>query len=502
MQLKVLLIALIVVISAGTLIAQPPAVTTDSITSIGITSATGGGEVTNDWGYEVTARGVCWSMTANPTIGDSFTTDGTGMGLFSSSLTSLTAGTTYYVRAYATNLMYGTGYGNEVSFTTGQLEFTQPALSAQWTTGQTYNVIINNLGDTIYSANAGIYLSTDGGNIWNLIGSAGILNAGPDTISWAVDLATPASANCKLAISDYFVFDLNWQYYAESETFEILTSPPTLTINQPATGSFWQSGIMHDIVWMSANVGQDEIIQYSIDGGTSWSDIDTIYGPNNGLNYYTWTVPAVIGIEGNSMVRVVSWDLVVTGSSSVFSISETPLLLFVQPAIATAWTTAHTWQIEINNQGAALFNPAARIFLSTNGGDFWDILFSVPELNAGLNTFSWTIDLATVPSAFCKLAYSLVVDSSISSEWEFHTESEIFEILPSPAEITVSQPTTGEFWLSGEMYNIEWMSLNVFQAEKIQYSIDGGSTWIESDTIWTPVNGANSYSWSVPYVAG
>ncbi|MBE0652790.1 MAG: hypothetical protein IH594_03270, partial [Bacteroidales bacterium] len=96
---------------------QVPTVTTDSVTGITQTMATGGGVVTFDGGATVTARGVCWATTQTPTTADNKTTDGTGTGSFSSSLTSLTAGTTYYVRAYATNSQ-GTAYGEQVSFTT------------------------------------------------------------------------------------------------------------------------------------------------------------------------------------------------------------------------------------------------------------------------------------------------------------------------------------------------------------------------------------------------
>jgi|GEM_PF-3173397 len=92
-----------------------PTVTTDAISSIGSTTSTGGGNVTSDGGSTVTARGVCWSTSSNPTISNSKTTNSTGTGTFTSSITGLTAGTTYYVRAYATNAM-GTSYGEQVSF--------------------------------------------------------------------------------------------------------------------------------------------------------------------------------------------------------------------------------------------------------------------------------------------------------------------------------------------------------------------------------------------------
>jgi len=94
-----------------------PTVTTTAVSSITTTTAESGGNVTNDGGASVTARGVCWSTSENPTISDSKTTDGTGTGEFTSSITGLSPGTTYYVRAYATNSA-GTGYGEQRSFTT------------------------------------------------------------------------------------------------------------------------------------------------------------------------------------------------------------------------------------------------------------------------------------------------------------------------------------------------------------------------------------------------
>jgi hypothetical protein len=94
-----------------------PTVTTASVTSITTNSARCGGKVITDGGSEVTSRGVCWSNSANPTTVDSHTTNGTGTGAFTSLITGLTPNTTYYARAYATNLA-GTAYGNEVMFTT------------------------------------------------------------------------------------------------------------------------------------------------------------------------------------------------------------------------------------------------------------------------------------------------------------------------------------------------------------------------------------------------
>ena len=67
------------------------------------TTATSGGNITSDGGATITAREVCWNTSVGPTIANSKTIDGTGTGIFVSSVTGLTAGTIYYIRAYATN---------------------------------------------------------------------------------------------------------------------------------------------------------------------------------------------------------------------------------------------------------------------------------------------------------------------------------------------------------------------------------------------------------------
>ena len=94
-----------------------PTVTTAAASAITSNSASSGGDVTSDGEDPVTARGVCWTTSANPTISNNITTDGTGTGSFTSSITGLSPLTTYHVRAYATNTA-GTGYGADETFTT------------------------------------------------------------------------------------------------------------------------------------------------------------------------------------------------------------------------------------------------------------------------------------------------------------------------------------------------------------------------------------------------
>ena len=94
-----------------------PQVITNPVDYIGSSSATCGGSVTYSGGASITARGVCWSTSQNPTVADPHTTDGNSLGEFTSTINGLTPNTNYYVRAYATNDI-GISYGQEVAFTT------------------------------------------------------------------------------------------------------------------------------------------------------------------------------------------------------------------------------------------------------------------------------------------------------------------------------------------------------------------------------------------------
>ena len=150
--------------------ANLPTITTNAINSITTTTAASGGTIISDGGGAITAKGICWSATTNPTIANNKTNEGTGSGTYTSAITGLTAGSNYYIRSYATNSA-GTVYGNELTFTTS-------ANLATLTTNTINSVTFN-------SAASGGTISSDGGGAITAKG-----------VCWSTSI-NPTTANSK-----------------------------------------------------------------------------------------------------------------------------------------------------------------------------------------------------------------------------------------------------------------------------------------------------------------
>lgn len=138
-----------------------PQLSTNNASNITLTTATSGGNITTDGGAPVTSRGLVWNTVTQPTVSlATKTTDGSGIGDYPSTITNLTPSTNYYARAYATNSV-GTGYGNEITFTTGAVVL--PTLTTTAVTVVTSNSAIS--GGTITNDGGGAV--TARGIVWS-----------------------------------------------------------------------------------------------------------------------------------------------------------------------------------------------------------------------------------------------------------------------------------------------------------------------------------------------
>lgn len=148
-----------------TVAVQKPTVSTAPVTNITTTSATSGGNVTNDGGGSVTAKGICFGTMTDPSLsnGAQQVLGGTGTGAFISTM-SVSAGQTYHVRAFATNSA-GTSYGADIAFSTTSIQ--PPTLSTNGASNITASSAIS--GGNITSLGNGTL--NQAGVCWNTTGN-------------------------------------------------------------------------------------------------------------------------------------------------------------------------------------------------------------------------------------------------------------------------------------------------------------------------------------------
>jgi hypothetical protein len=221
-----------------------PTLTTTPITSITSTTASSGGNITADGGGAITARGVCWATTINPTISNSKTTNGTGTGVFTSSITGLAASTTYYVRAYATNSA-GTGYGSSVSFSTPAY---QPII---WFQGIS-KTFINVRGNTVAVGQLTINAPTAGKVIVHFDGSCipssgdRIVLAASDQVNWTPNDGNVSVYNIEGSFSHTRVYTVAQginTFYAVAQNYVQQSGSGIASIYGSLTVEFFPSGI-------------------------------------------------------------------------------------------------------------------------------------------------------------------------------------------------------------------------------------------------------------------
>jgi uncharacterized protein (TIGR02145 family) len=206
-----------------TTMARVPTVTTTDISEITTTSATSGGNVTSDGGATITARGVCYAISANPITADSTVASGTGTGSFTVNLTNLAPGTVYYVRAYATNSA-GTSYGEQRTFTTtvGAPTVITTVISNITATSATTGGNVTSNGGNIVSARGVCYATTQ-----NPTTSSSTIPSGSGTGSFIINLngLTPATTYYVRA----YATNSAGTSYGEQRTFTTTAQAPSVT---------------------------------------------------------------------------------------------------------------------------------------------------------------------------------------------------------------------------------------------------------------------------------
>jgi hypothetical protein len=221
-----------VTVSTGLL----PTVTTDAVTAIGYYGATSGGTIVDDGGCAVSQKGVAWSWSPNPTVGNSRTTDGTGTAPFVSSLGGLYGNRTYYVRAYATNGV-GTAYGAQQVFTT--LEPTGPYVGQSYAGGVVFHVDGSGVHGLVVAA-------TDAGSYaWGCVGTSIATGTalGTGATNTAAIVAGCGDANTAAKVADGLVLNgySDWFLPSKDEMALIVTNLGMQGLGGLTTDRYWTS---------------------------------------------------------------------------------------------------------------------------------------------------------------------------------------------------------------------------------------------------------------------
>ncbi|PSK84438.1 SusF/SusE family outer membrane protein [Prolixibacter denitrificans] len=371
-----------------------PTVTTADFTATSGTSATGGGSITNNGGAAVTVRGVCYSTQHNPTISNDKTTDGDGMGDFTSSLSGLSGKTTYYVRAYATNSA-GTAYGNEVSFTTPEALVTLYAAGdfQGWDPAAATDSIMNDQANSI--VRGFVYISNTNGFKFTSQRNWDGPNYGAGAT--AGTLSTDANAgNLNVPEAGYYYFELNladMTYTATKTTWGVIGT---------ATADAWNS------------------------------DQPMTYSPL--LKRWFATIPMTAGeykFRANS-----SWDVMNLGAGAAAdTLSSDP------SAGNLTLSTAGTYSVMLNLSQPLVYTYALTtwsiIGSSTPGGDWSTDIDLTPGAN---NTWSVTANLTAGEFKF-----------RANHGWDYNLGGTPSELSWGGANITV--PADGNYTITLDLVN-------------------------------------------------
>ncbi|MFZ6027423.1 MAG: choice-of-anchor D domain-containing protein, partial [Chloroflexota bacterium] len=419
---------------------EPASVTTQAVSGIGINAATGNGTLTDLGAPNPTAHGMVWNTTGSPTLADASSDEGaaTSTGAFTSTLSGLLPGTTYYVRAYATNAA-GTAYGNEVSFTT------QPPLLPSVTTQAATAVGMTDAVGNGTLTDLGVPNPTAHGMVWNTTGGPTLAGASSDEGAATSTGAFTSTLSGLLPGTTYYVraYATNAAGTAYGNEVSFMTAPPIsasvttqavsgIGINA-ATGNGTLTDLgapnptAHGMVWNTA--GGPTLADASSDEGAATNTgafTSTLSGLLPGTTYYVRAYAT--NAAGTAYGDVVTFttatlpaepaEMDVLGNGlSIASGSSTPSVSdgtdFSSVAVGMASIT-HTFTIRNTGDDvlALLGNPAVEI-TGTHAADFQVIV--QPDVSVAADS-SVTFAVIFTPSAAGLRTATISIASSDTDE--------------------------------------------------------------------------------------
>lgn len=470
-----------------------------TLSNISANTATSGGNITNDGGSSVTQRGVCWGTSQNPTTANSTTSDGNGIGNYSSNLTGLTASTTYYVRAYAINSA-GTAYGNQVSFNTSSSGGNQPTVVT--------NTITNITGT---SANVASDVTSDGGETILARGACWSTSPNPTTSN-----STTSDGGTVGAFSSAITgLQLNTTYYVRAYATNIYGTAygaqlSFITLNLPVLSTTSVSGITHLSAVGGGNVSSDGGSPVT-QRGVCWSTtsgptvLDSVAVNGTGLGSFA---SAIQYLSANSTYYVRSY-----ATSSVGTAYGNEVVFITLPAFTAGSGVSdiegYTYASIVLSNGQEWMAENLRVAAYANGDPIPNVTADLAWEALSTGAYCWYDNQSTYETISGKLYNWYAVSDSrdvCPIGWHVPTDAEWYSF-ESYLDPTINDPNaTGSrgFYGAAKMKSaINWDGTN----ESGFSAVPGGHRLINSQVglgfgfsnnafWWTSSIAPNNFSWA------
>jgi hypothetical protein len=310
--------------------------------------------------------------------------------------------------------------------------------------------------------------SMDGGNSWISIDT----DAPGDLLyDWTVP-DTP-STNCLVRVTDTASSSTD-----TSDALFTIFDSRSITVTSPNGNETREGGTAQNVTWTSTGTIANVKLEYSVDNGSSWSTIiDSI--ANSGT--YSWTIPNTPST--NCLVRISDTSGPASDvSNSVFTIDPYPTITVTAPNGGETWIANTTHAITWSYTGTI---AAVNLEYSSNNGSSWT---SIASSVSNTGSYNWVIPYISSTNCLVRVSDNATTASD--------TGNAVFTLELSTS-LTVTSPNGGESWVKRSTHTITWTWTGTVGNVKIQYTMNGGSSWT---TITSSTANDGSHQWTLPNV--
>jgi RHS repeat-associated protein len=369
------------------------------------------------------------------------------------------------------NTLYGITYGNNQFAAVGGSGTILTSYTGTGWTART-SAVTTALRGAAFGSSSSIFV---------IVGDYGEILTGTNGIAWT-------SQNSDTVNHLNAVTPGNSKFAAVGEDTIIYTTCnpliPAVTLTSPNGGEAWSVGVSHDITWISFGSVGNVKIDYSVNNGSNWIEI-IASTTNDGT--YNWTVPD--NPSTNCLVRISETDGVPTDTSdAVFSIitDPEPTLTLISPNGGETFNGGDIQPITWTSTGTV---GNVRLEYSINSGVGWTIITSS---TANDGSFDWNVPGIPVTSEHCLVRISEADEDRLPTDT---SDAEFTIISPEIDSLTLISPNGREVLTAGSDHDITWTWTGTVGNIKIEYSIDGGASWV---IIEDSTENDGSFTWTVP----